>query len=220
MKPKATNRFPIIAAALAVSAHAATVTWDGNAGTAPNPNGGTGAWDVNATANWWDGSANVNWPAPGGTDDDAVFGNTAGTTPVAVSGDVIRRWNDKSGNNSHATTQGTQTGPAYQTGLAFGLSAARFGVANTCGMTTPVNVSSGDYSIFVVYSYRSTTSGGRRVIQGKNNNWLMGPYSNACQTYNGNWVPGAPAVVKDQLALHNVTITTGGALTSYVNCTS
>jgi autotransporter-associated beta strand protein len=76
--------------AMTVSVHAGSLTWDGNGSTTPNPNGGTGNWDVNSTATWWNGTANVVWPALGGTDDDAVFANTAGTvsltTPITANG--------------------------------------------------------------------------------------------------------------------------------------
>jgi autotransporter-associated beta strand protein len=69
------------------AAHATSLTWDGNGATAPNPDGGAGTWDVNTTANWWDGvSANVVWPALGGSDDDAIFANTAGTVSLAAGG--------------------------------------------------------------------------------------------------------------------------------------
>jgi fibronectin-binding autotransporter adhesin len=67
-------------------AQAAPLTWDGNGNTAPNPDGGTGIWDVNTSLNWWDGLNNVVWPAPGGTDDDAIFGNTEGTVSLAAGG--------------------------------------------------------------------------------------------------------------------------------------
>ncbi|MFO1532069.1 MAG: autotransporter-associated beta strand repeat-containing protein, partial [Kiritimatiellia bacterium] len=82
------SMFPITGAFLlaALSAQSVSLVWDGNGATTPNPNGGTGTWDTNTTANWWDGAANVNWPALGGTDDDAVFGNTAGT--VTINGGV------------------------------------------------------------------------------------------------------------------------------------
>jgi autotransporter-associated beta strand protein len=70
-----------LAAALAVllAAHAseaATLTWDGNGAL-----GGSGTWDTNSSANWW-GSSRVVWPAPGGVNDAAVFGGTAGTVTL------------------------------------------------------------------------------------------------------------------------------------------
>ena len=79
----------LIAVSFAMSlsaAHAASLTWDGNAATAPNPNGGAGTWDINTALNWWDGTNNVVWPILGGTDDDAVFANTAGTVSLAAGG--------------------------------------------------------------------------------------------------------------------------------------
>ncbi|BCU78054.1 autotransporter-associated beta strand repeat-containing protein [Luteolibacter sp. LG18] len=66
-------------------ANAASLTWDGNGSTAPNPNGGTGTWDVGTNSNWWDGSTNTIWPASG-TDNDAVFDTTAGTVTLASGG--------------------------------------------------------------------------------------------------------------------------------------
>ncbi len=70
----------------APTATAAPLTWDGNGAAEPNPNGGAGTWDVNTTANWWNGTTNVVWPAPGGTDDDAVFAYAAGTVSLAAGG--------------------------------------------------------------------------------------------------------------------------------------
>ncbi len=62
--------------------HAASLTWDGADTITAGAQGGAGNWNVNSTANWWDGAANVVWPALGGTDDDAVFGSTAGTVTL------------------------------------------------------------------------------------------------------------------------------------------
>ncbi len=154
-----------------------------------------------------------------GADATTLFTDAAGTVPVTTSGDVVARWNDKSGNGNHVTLTGTQTGPTYEPGVALGQSVARFSSDTTCGMTTPVTVSSGNVSIFVVYAYRSAASAFRRAVQGSAN-WLMGPYNNTYQTYNGGWVPGAPAVVQDQFVLQEAVITSGGALTAYVNGTS
>ncbi len=67
-------------------AQAASLTWDGNGNVIPNPDGGTGDWDSNTSLNWWDGANNVVWPIPGGLDDDAIFGNNAGTVSIAVGG--------------------------------------------------------------------------------------------------------------------------------------
>ena len=75
-----------LSAALGSHAHAASLTWDGNGVTTPNPNGGGGTWEaVGTNLNWWDGAANATWPTAG-TDNDAVFANTAGT--VAIVGSI------------------------------------------------------------------------------------------------------------------------------------
>ena len=65
-----------------------SATWDGGGTGTAGAQGGSGTWDAATTANWWNGSANEAWPAPGGTDDNAVFGGSAGTVTVAASGVV------------------------------------------------------------------------------------------------------------------------------------
>jgi autotransporter-associated beta strand protein len=67
-----------------LSSHAASFSWDGTS-TGTGAQGGAGTWDSNTTANWWNGTTNVVWPNTG-TDNDAVFGNTAGTVSIATGG--------------------------------------------------------------------------------------------------------------------------------------
>jgi autotransporter-associated beta strand protein len=72
----------LLVAALAWPAHSAPLTWDGgNTGNAQS-DGGDGTWDTNTTANWWNGATDVLWPVAGGLDDDAIFGDAAGTVTV------------------------------------------------------------------------------------------------------------------------------------------
>jgi fibronectin-binding autotransporter adhesin len=94
MKPRASlfRAVSAISAAIVFTAggnHSAggILTWDSDSGN-PGAQGGTGIWDTNISPNWWDGGANVNWPAASGTDDDAVFENTAGTVTIAAGGVV------------------------------------------------------------------------------------------------------------------------------------
>ena len=79
----------MVAAALlgaAPAAKAATLNWDGADLVTSGAQGGAGTWDTSTTANWWDGTSNIVWPALGGTDDDAIFGGTAGTVTIAAGG--------------------------------------------------------------------------------------------------------------------------------------
>jgi len=55
------------------SSPAATLVWDANGTTAPNPADGNGSWQ--ASGRWWNGSANQNW-ADG---NDAIFGIGSGS---------------------------------------------------------------------------------------------------------------------------------------------
>ena len=93
MKSKLSFRATILTGSvvglLSAFAPASTLNWDGNATSAPNPNGGTGTWDANTSLNWGDGVTNVVWPALGGTNDGAIFANTAGTVTLATGGITV-----------------------------------------------------------------------------------------------------------------------------------
>lgn len=66
-----------------------TLQWDGAGVGTAGAQGGVGAWNSNATTNWWDGVNNVAWPAPGGEDDNAIFGGTAGNVTNDAAGVVV-----------------------------------------------------------------------------------------------------------------------------------
>ncbi len=76
---------------------AASLTWG------PSGTGGSGTWDTNTTTNWFNGASAVNWPAPAGTDDDAVFAGTPGTVSLATGGIIA---NDLTFNVAGFTLQG------------------------------------------------------------------------------------------------------------------
>jgi autotransporter-associated beta strand protein len=65
---------------IAPAASATTLTWDANAATAGQTDGG-GAWIGTGTNLWWDGANNVDWTTGG----DAIFGNggTGGAVTLA-----------------------------------------------------------------------------------------------------------------------------------------
>lgn len=69
---------------------ARTLTWDGSGTGTAGAQGGAGTWDTNNTSNWWNGSSNEGWPANGNTDDNAIFGGSAGTVNIAAAGVAAR----------------------------------------------------------------------------------------------------------------------------------
>jgi autotransporter-associated beta strand protein len=72
--PKAVRRMLLIGGCFGVTCltHAATLTWDANGSTSPNPSDGSGNWT--ASSHWWNGTGNQNW-ADGS---DAIFGTGSG----------------------------------------------------------------------------------------------------------------------------------------------
>ena len=73
---------PLVVFSFSPAAFAGTLEWAGSSSGLAT--GTSDTWDADTTANWWNGSSLVNWPAPGGTDDDAVFGGTAGTVTITT----------------------------------------------------------------------------------------------------------------------------------------
>jgi fibronectin-binding autotransporter adhesin len=73
---------PLVVVSLTSNASAGSLEWAGS--TTGLATGTSNDWDSATTANWSDGIGLVNWPAPGGTDDDAVFGGTAGTVTITT----------------------------------------------------------------------------------------------------------------------------------------
>jgi autotransporter-associated beta strand protein len=109
--------------------------WDGAGVGTPGAQGGAGTWNVNASTNWWNGSINVAWPAPGGEDDNATFGGTAGTVTNDSAGVVV---NDLSINTAGYNFTGgpivlNGTDPTFTMGG--GMSQSEAVIAGSCGLT-------------------------------------------------------------------------------------
>lgn len=111
----------------------------------------------------------------------------------AINGDAIASWPDISGNAKHATQASASLQPIFTTGVANGRPVLRFDGTNDA-MSTTLSIAANPFTIFVVYSCRTATSTGRRVISGSTN-WLMGPYNNAYQSFNGAFIAGPTVVV-------------------------
>jgi hypothetical protein len=104
--------------------------------------------------------------------------------------DPVATWNDSSGNSNNATQSSAGLRPLYKTSVLNGYPALYFDNTDD-GMVTPVVLNSGtNFSIFVVYNMNPTAAGGHRVIQGIENNWLMGPYENLHKLYSVNFIDG------------------------------
>lgn len=74
-------RAGFLLSALPLPAVAASLQWG------PDGKGGSGNWDANVTPSWFNGQSPTRWPAPGGSNDDAVFGGVAGT--VLIVGNAV-----------------------------------------------------------------------------------------------------------------------------------
>lgn len=77
MKSK-TALLGLIVVSLSVQGNAATLTWDSNAATAPNPYDGGGTWNLTGL-NFWNGTANVAWNNTTNAADIAAFGTPPAT---------------------------------------------------------------------------------------------------------------------------------------------
>ena len=144
---------------VASSAKAATYSWNGS--TTGGATGSSNIWDTNTTANWT--GAGTLWPASG-TDNDAVFGGTAGTVTIAAGGVTA---NDITFNTTGYTLTGgnlTLNGTTPTLTIGSGSATISSNIAGSAGLTKS---GSGTVTLSApVYSYTGATSitGGTLVI--------------------------------------------------------
>jgi|UPI000486C03B autotransporter-associated beta strand protein len=166
------NRFaplcPIVASLyLVLPAHAASYFWDGTSTTA-DANGGNGTWDT-TTTNWdtlASAGADIAWPSSG-TDNDAVFGGTAGTVTVDAGGVIA---NDITFNTANYILQGGKislngTTPTISNAVAATINSE---IAGTAGL---VKSGAGTLTLGGANTYTGTTTmtGGTLTLSGGNN---------------------------------------------------
>lgn len=112
---------------------AASLEWKGS--TTGLASGTNNTWDTNTTANWWNGGSLVNWPALGGTDDDAVFGGTAGTVTIttATANDITFNTTGYTISGGTLTLNGGST-PAISNGTGINATISSV-IAGSAGLT-------------------------------------------------------------------------------------
>lgn len=123
-----------------------------------------------------------------------------------VNGDPVATWPDVSGNARHATQATAAKRPTWVTGVLNGKAVVRFDDVDD-GMVTGLTQTS-DFSAWIVYNYRQAAAAPRRALAGGPtgaNNWLMGPYQNKHQAFNGDFLPTPPSVVQGVFVEHVMT---------------
>lgn len=131
-------------------------------------------------------------------------------TPTPGVSDRLSQVNDLSGYGRHLVqaTRAKQSQLVYagQNGLpTIRLDAIDDGMSATFASALPLTV-------YAVYSYRSATSANRRAVQGvAPDNWLLGPYGNTYQGYNGAFLTNPLAVTQNLMVMHTMTQETGDA---------
>jgi hypothetical protein len=124
---------------LVSAGRAATLTWDFNGATSPNPADGSGKW---LTANdWWNGSANQSW-ADGS---DAIFGNgsgAAGNYVVTNNSALLQPLSVTFTNpgNYLITTDGVNSGQLAWTAASGGIGVASKGLWVETNVTVRIDV--------------------------------------------------------------------------------
>jgi hypothetical protein len=151
---------------------------------------------------------------------DAGVFKDAGVTPCS-NGDLVKQWNDQSGNHNHASNGGSDGSvlPVYRTAPAptvgnSGLPLLDMSAANAVGMTTPLTLAAAPFTILAVFS-GPAASGLHRAIDGAVTVWLIGPYNGHLANYQGGFVSqtSSPAVVVN--TLYRTATTNNGTASSF-----
>lgn len=160
---------PLMLALSALPALAQSLSWDGADTSTTGAQGGAGTWDT-TTANWWNGSTNVLWPTAG-TNNDAVFGGTAGAVTVAAGGVTA---NDLTFDTTGYTLSGgtiTLNGATPTLSAGSGISAT---ISSTIASTTGVTkTGAGTVALSGNNSYTGTTTVSAGTLQYSGNNTLQ-----------------------------------------------
>ena len=138
-------------AACGVSAHAVPLTWDTDP-LAAGAQGGAGTW-ANGTTNWWNGAANVVWP-DSGTENDAIFGGTAGSVTLTsvTANDLTFETTGYALAAGTLTLNGTTPTLTTGTGIAATIGSS---IAGTAGLT---KAGAGTLLLSGANSYTGTTT--------------------------------------------------------------
>lgn len=116
-----------LAASFIVNINAATLVWDNNGSTSPNPSDGNGNWI--GTGQWWNGSANQSWADAS----DAIFGTGSGSVGsfVVINNSALVQPNSITFTNPGSytiTMGGTNAGQLSWTAPAGGIGTASKGL--------------------------------------------------------------------------------------------
>ncbi|WP_169435059.1 DUF11 domain-containing protein [Neolewinella persica] len=114
-----------------------------------------------------------------------------GDAGVTVAGGGISEWADQ-GPGAYTTTQGfSDRRPQYTASSAlFNCNPSVDFDLGLDAMNTDVLMYNRPYTFFAVYNSTSTSTAGRRAIQG-DNNWLIGPHGNTVGFFADGWVENA-----------------------------
>lgn len=132
-------------------------------------------------------------------------------------GDNVVKWNDSSGQGCRVITP-TPGHVIYKTNVQNSLPGVRFDTDGTAGMSIDCPLGAMPYSVYIVYDYRSASSANRRALQGRVNNWLIGPYSNIHRAFTGGFSTGL--TVTQNVFVAQWIIGSGGNNTNNVNNTA
>ena len=134
--------------------------------------------------------------------------DAADSGTVTLNGDDVSQWDDKSADGNDAVQGSASLQPLYDIAAVNGLNAISFDGANSLDGGAVPDILSEPETLFIVYS-REGSTGNMRAFHG-NNNWLVGPYNNKYQSFNGGFIEGSDAV-NGQLVVASLVIDSGGA---------
>lgn len=132
------------------------------------------------------------------SDASTLYDAVSGGSLVAADG-TVARWNDKSGQNNHATQATSGARPVRKLAIQNGLDVLRFDATDD-GFATPLNLTAtaAEFSCVAVWAYGGAASSIARVLNG-GQNVLLGHYQEKYDFFCGSsFMTNAPDVIDNQ----------------------
>lgn len=135
-------------------------------------------------------------------------------TGLVLNGNKVTQWKDLSGQTNDATQSIMNAQPLLASQAMYSFSGVRFDDIDDA-MTTNLNISSGDFTVIVLYNCYSAIPHAQRVVNGSNN-FLIGPWGGNYDVFSGVFL-GGKLIAPPSYVIQSVVIDSTPNAKNYIN---